>query len=149
MKKIDNFRGQYYFLSNFYTYPMVYDGIQYQNSEAAFQAQKCQNRKLRERKYSTMSPNIAKREGRREKLPDNWDSMTTKVMHDVLLAKFSIPELKDALLSTGDAELEEGNNWHDNNWGNCSCPRCRGIEGQNRLGKLLMQVREELRKGLE
>lgn len=146
MKRIDSFRGKYYFLSNFYTYPMVYDRIQYQNSEAAFQAQKCQDRSLRERKYSNMTPNIAKREGRHETLPEGWDSMTTKVMHDVLMAKFSIPELRKLLLSTGDAELVEGNNWHDNNWGDCSCPKCSGIEGKNRLGKILMQVREELKE---
>ena len=147
MKKIDSFKGKYYFLSNFYTCPMVYDGIQYQNSEAAFQAQKCQDRSLRERKYSTMSPNIAKREGRRERLPDGWDNMTTQVMHDVLLSKFSDERLKSMLLATGNAELIEGNNWHDNNWGNCNCSKCRCIEGKNRLGKLLMKVRDELREG--
>lgn len=148
MQKINSFSGKYYFLSNFYTYPMVYEGIQYQNAEAAFQGQKCQNETLRAKKYSTLTPNLAKREGRREKLPEGWDNITTKIMHDILLVKFSIPELRESLLATGDAELEEGNNWHDNNWGNCTCPRCKDIEGKNRLGKMLMQVREELKKDL-
>jgi hypothetical protein len=38
----------------------------------------------------------------------------------------------------------EGNNWHDNTWGNCLCDKCKGIEGKNLLGNILMQVREEL-----
>ena len=46
--------------------------------------------------------------------------------------------------TTGDAELIEGNTWHDNYWGVCSCSKCNG-RGKNRLGKLLMKVREELR----
>ena len=37
---IDSFRGKYFFLSNFYGSPVLYDGITYQNNEAAFQAQK-------------------------------------------------------------------------------------------------------------
>jgi predicted NAD-dependent protein-ADP-ribosyltransferase YbiA (DUF1768 family) len=49
------------------------------------------------------------------------------------------------LLDTGDEELVEGTTWHDNIWGNCSCPKCKNIPGQNRLGKLLMQIREEIK----
>jgi len=53
--------------------------------------------------------------------------------------KFKQPELKAKLLATGDAELIEGNHWGDIVWG-----VCRG-KGENRLGKILMKVREELR----
>ena len=35
--------------------------------------------------------------------------------------------------------------WLSNFWGNCTCPRCRDIDGQNWLGRILMVVREELR----
>ena len=38
-----------------------------------------------------------------------------------------------------DALLEEGNTWGDRVWG-----VCQG-QGENRLGKILMKVREELR----
>jgi predicted NAD-dependent protein-ADP-ribosyltransferase YbiA (DUF1768 family) len=62
-----------------------------------------------------------------------------------LRLKFAIPELAEKLLATGDAELIEGTTWHDNTWGNCSCPQCENIPGENRLGKLLMQVREEIK----
>mgnify|MGYP005981410963 CR=1 FL=1 len=36
---IDEFRGEYAFLSNFYSCPVTYNGESYLNSEAAFQAQ--------------------------------------------------------------------------------------------------------------
>ena len=38
-----------------------------------------------------------------------------------------------------------GNWWHDNYWGNCNCDRCKDIKGQNKLGKMLMDLREEFR----
>jgi predicted NAD-dependent protein-ADP-ribosyltransferase YbiA (DUF1768 family) len=63
-----------------------------------------------------------------------------------LRLKFDIEELANMLIATGDAALVEGNWWCDNTWGNCSCPKCENIPGQNRLGTLLMQVRQELRK---
>ena len=56
-------------------------------------------------------------------------------------AKFTYPDLQEKLLATGDAYLEEGNYWNDTTWGVCN-----GV-GENRLGKILMQVRDEIRRG--
>ena len=39
----------------------------------------------------------------------------------------------------GEEYLEEGNTWHDTYWGVCNG------KGKNKLGKILMQVREELK----
>ena len=41
MTVINDFRGEYGFLSNFYSSPFEYKGLVYPNSQAAFQAQKC------------------------------------------------------------------------------------------------------------
>jgi hypothetical protein len=49
----------------------------------------------------------------------------------------------EKLLQTGKSVLVEGNDFHDNVWGNCTCPRCKDIEGENRLGRALMDLREE------
>jgi ribA/ribD-fused uncharacterized protein len=57
------------------------------------------------------------------------------------------PELRRRLLDTGDAVLVEGNTWHDNYWGTCTFRRCSKTKGKNMLGKLLMQVRQELADG--
>ena len=48
------------------------------------------------------------------------------------------PELKEKLLATGDAYLEEGNTWGDRIWG------VYQGQGENRLGKILMKIRKEL-----
>lgn len=61
---INSFRGEYFFLSNFYAAPVTYDGITYQNNEAAFQAQKACNREV-QKSFSVMSPAEAKHFGRR------------------------------------------------------------------------------------
>jgi predicted NAD-dependent protein-ADP-ribosyltransferase YbiA (DUF1768 family) len=58
--------------------------------------------------------------------------------------KFKQEDLKQMLLDTGDQELIEGNFWHDNFFGVCSCGACLG-KGQNNLGKILMKIREEVR----
>lgn len=64
-------------------------------------------------------------------------------------AKFSKNEnLRQILLSTEDEELvEDTTGWHDNIWGDCSCPKCQYIKGRNKLGKILMQVRDEIKTG--
>ena len=41
---ISEFRGEYYFLSNFYLAPVTYNGMRFENNEAAFQAAKCPER---------------------------------------------------------------------------------------------------------
>jgi predicted NAD-dependent protein-ADP-ribosyltransferase YbiA (DUF1768 family) len=70
-------------------------------------------------------------------------------MLHLLRAKFiSIPEHAEKLLATGNATLIEGNHWHDQYWGDCTCAKHRDVPGMNILGKLLMQVREELRSPL-
>lgn len=61
------------------------------------------------------------------------------VMRDLLQQKFSNGILREQLLATGDQELIEGNTWGDTFWGVCNG------EGQNVLGKMLMNIREELR----
>jgi N-glycosidase YbiA len=63
------------------------------------------------------------------------------VMRGLLRQKFSSGELYEKLLATGDALLVEGNSWGDRYWG-----QVQGT-GENHLGKLLMQVRKELKRG--
>jgi predicted NAD-dependent protein-ADP-ribosyltransferase YbiA (DUF1768 family) len=62
-------------------------------------------------------------------------------MRAVIWAKFSQnPELAKKLLATGDRYLEETNWWGDKIWG-----VYRG-EGQNLLGKIIMDTRARLAK---
>jgi len=73
----------------------------------------------------------------------NWDNVKLGVMETVVRQKFiKNLELAEVLLATGDEELVEGNAWGDKFWG--VSPAVTG-EGQNHLGKIIMQVRNELR----
>jgi ribA/ribD-fused uncharacterized protein len=94
------------------------------------------------------TPREAKRRGRQVQLRSEWDERARyEVMAQVLEAKFSArPERVEALLSTGDALLVEGNRWHDQHWGSCFCGRLScAPPGQNRLGKMLMTLRDAYR----
>ena len=71
--------------------------------------------------------------------------MKQDILRDLLRVKFADPDLRTQLLATGDEELVEGNRWHDRYWGRCYCDKCGGT-GQNALGTLLMQIRDELRQ---
>lgn len=137
--RINEFRGKYYFLSNFFEIPVTYEGIIYRNNEAAFQAAKVTDVAIRE-KFSELDPSSAKRKGRHVQLRHGWDQIKFNIMYEIVKAKFEQNiELKEKLLSTGDSYLEEGNTWGDRIWGTVSG------KGQNNLGKILMRVREELR----
>lgn len=140
MSKITQFRGNYYFLSNFSDYPVQLDGLTYLNGEAAFQAGKVttHNERLA---FVGIPPNIAKSKGRKVKLRSDWEAIKVDRMRQVIDAKFSDPKLAKLLDQTGDAELLEGNNWHDKIWGVDSVT----LQGQNQLGKILMAKREQLR----
>ena len=138
---IDSFRGKYYFLSNFFPAEVTYNGLTYQNNEAAFQAQKTYSKEERI-EFTTLEPKDAKRRGRRVRLRRDWEQVKDRIMEEIVRAKFSQnEELKEQLLATGDAQLVEGNRWNDRYWG----VDIRSGVGENHLGKILMKVRSELR----
>ena len=144
---IDNFSEKHFFLSNFYNVYVEYDGMIYCSTEAAFQAAKTMDMAERAR-IARLSPSDAKRAGRRLQLRPDWESVKDSVMYDVCFAKFTTNDsfrLRERLLETEDEELIEGNTWHDNYWGNCTCDKCKDIPGRNQLGKTLMRIRDELR----
>ena len=141
--KINSFRGEYFFLSNFYEAPVTYDGLTYQNNEAAFQAQKCAVPKDREA-FTKLNPSEAKKEGRKVLLRKDWEQIKVSVMAEIVKAKFEQnSDLAKKLLATGDAYLEEGNDWGDRIWGTVNG------QGANCLGIILMNTREELARGKE
>lgn len=142
---IDNFDGKYAFLSNFYKSEIMLGGIRYPSVEHAFQAYKSLELQDRVRIASAENPGIAKRLGRHVKLRGDWEQVKDDVMYRCLVKKFENPKLRQKLLATGNEQLVEGNTWHDNCWGDCHCPKCECKQGENRLGKLLMRVRDEIR----
>jgi ribA/ribD-fused uncharacterized protein len=136
---INEFKGKYRFLSNFYKTPVEYEGKIYPSSENAFQAAKSLDDKVRD-KFLKIEPSEAKKLGREIELRPNWDQIKMNIMYNILKAKFSDPKMKQLLLSTKDAILIEGNDWGDTFWGyNIK----RGY-GHNYLGRFLMRIRMEI-----
>ena len=139
MNVIDDFEGAYEFLSNFHESPVMYDGIQYGSSEAAFQAAKTLDIDER-RSIAKLSPDEAKHAGRSLTLRNDWENVKVSIMEEVLRAKFTQhPELLQKLLATEKALLVEGNDWLDTFWGfdvNLGY-------GANMLGQLLMKIRAD------
>ena len=141
MEAIKHFNGKYAFLSNFYNCPVVINNIQFQNSEAAFQAMKCITQSDRYC-FANLPPNKAKQLGRHVTLRPDWNDIRIDIMKQVVLDKFTRnTDLGTKLLETGDAELIEGNNWHDTFWGVDDTTNI----GENHLGKILMEVRNILK----
>ena len=136
---IERFAGPHRFLSNFYPAPLVWEGRYFPTAEHAYQAAKCRRSDEAWKIQEAPGPGVAKRLGRKIELRADWDEVKERVMLEIVRAKFENADLRRRLIATGNAELIEGNYWGDRFWG-----VCRGT-GENRLGKILMRVRTEIR----
>jgi ribA/ribD-fused uncharacterized protein len=136
--KIDHFRGEYYFLSNFFQSEIYLGSRLYPSVEHFYQAGKAENAALHEYVRTAPTAAEAKKRGREVKQREDWPGIKDEYMKLGLVLKFDIIDLGDMLLATGDAYLEEGNIWNDTYWG-----VCEGV-GKNTLGILLMQVRDQV-----
>ena len=144
MKAISQFRGEFRFLSNFFPATVVMDGLRFTDTEAAFQSQK---EPEKAHMFEGLDPATTKAMGRKANLREDWDEVKNDVMRRVVRLKFEQnTDLRKRLIDTGDAVLIEGNNWHDNYWGACTCEGCERKKGKNMLGNILMELRSEFQK---
>lgn len=146
MKKILAFKDEYRFLSNFWPCDVYYKMVKYPSVENAYQASKTLILAERER-FKTATPGQAKKLGRQLEihgyLRNDWDDVKVSIMRGLLQQKFENSKLKELLLKTGDTYLEEGNTWGDKFWG------VYQGQGENTLGKLLMEIREKIKKEIQ
>ena len=135
-------KDKYGEFSNFSGHPFEIEGVTWPTSEHYFQAQKFEDPEYRETIRTTLSPMIAARLGRSRKVPlrSDWEATKDEVMFRAVLAKFRAhPDLEQLLLSTGQEAIIEKTT-EDYYWG-CGTDGT----GKNRLGEILMRVRDELR----
>jgi len=137
---IDQFKNEYYWASNFATVIVYYDGEDYPTIEHAFQAAKTLDPVERQYVRSAGSPGKAKRRGRKVTLRPDWEDVKFEIMLDLNRQKYAHASFQQKLLATGDEELVEGNDWDDEIWGVVLATG----KGQNLMGKILMQIRQEL-----
>jgi ribA/ribD-fused uncharacterized protein len=139
---IKQFKGKYRFLSNFYKSSFQYKGIVWPTSEHAYQAMKSEDPERWEEVQQANGPHESKKMGRKTDLRGDWEEVKTDVMREVIEAKFrQNDELKQKLLDTHPEKLIEGNHWGDSLWG---VTENGNGEGENHLGRILMELREEL-----
>lgn len=142
MRIINDFNGNYRFLSNYYSAMITDDyGISYPTTEHAFAAAKTLDEPTRWEISSLSTPGKAKRAGRRVALRPDWEDVKTDVMKSLVWQKFSQPQFRELLVNTGNSVLIEGNTWHDQFWGDCVCETHLQEDGRNTLGILLMMTR--------
>lgn len=132
--------------SNFSPYGIKIDGIYWSTVEHYYQAQKfvgTPDAAIIPLIHAAQTPELAAGLGRdctRQLRPD-WELVKTQVMQFALLKKFlTHADIREILLTTGDQLLVE-NSPTDYFWG-CGANKT----GQNHLGKILMNVRGEIRK---
>jgi ribA/ribD-fused uncharacterized protein len=134
-------KDEYGWLSNFWRHTQAVHSVSYPTNEHFYQSQKAVQPDVSEWIRVAPSPWLAMRAGRSlraNEMRDDWDEVKVDVMLTGLRAKFAPgSELASMLLATGDAVLEEDSPT-DMFWGRL---------GKNTLGKCLMRVRDELRKG--
>lgn len=141
MQDIHGFFGDHRWLSNFWPARVTMDWEEYPTVEHAYQAAKTFDRNVRLAIQNAQTAGQAKRLSPTGKLlrPD-WEHVRVQIMDDLLRQKFSNPELAQKLVSTGECTIEETNAWGDIFWGVCNG------KGENTLGKLLMEIRSDLKE---
>lgn len=150
-------KNNYAFLSNFYYSPFVdSSGVEWSTVEHYYQAQKTVNMQERANIWKARTPKQARKLGRQVDMRPDWDQnqlpdftfnneievvpYKEEVMIRALSRKFDQnPQFARWLVQTGDAELIEWAPW-DKYWGDGG-----DGTGLNRLGKLLMVLRDELK----
>jgi predicted NAD-dependent protein-ADP-ribosyltransferase YbiA (DUF1768 family) len=153
---ITRFKGKYDFLDAAYYSLAGYDGVIYNSAEAAFLASQYDDPYFRSMFRNTALPiwrarNLAKRlQKRRDWTPE----MSLELMRQITLDKFSrSTNLRSRLLATRHERIVAENNWHEQFWGRCICNTRPGkygrndaclVPGSNRLGEILMSVRDQL-----
>ncbi len=133
----------YYEFTNFYPHPVFIDGYIWPTTEHYFQAQKfvgtpyCDH--IRKLPFPREAFSVSRDPFASRWIRGDWISVKDNVMLKALRVKFEDLVLKKLLLSTGNKRLVE-HTTNDSYWGDGGDGR-----GLNRLGELLMKVRNEIR----
>jgi ribA/ribD-fused uncharacterized protein len=138
---IYGFKNEYRWLSNFYKLqePIDLYGCVFYYTENLYLAFKC-NKADDFILMASLTPGEAKRFGKRVELNPDFEANKLSIMKQILDIKFRQEYFKRRLLATGNCLIEESTSWKDFFWG------CHNGIGENHLGKIIMEIREELKK---
>ena len=143
--KIFFYPKEFYVFDNFTAFQVEYEGILFPTSEHAYQATKFKKTSpetyelVRNARSAHDAQRIANEN--KDKADPEWDNYKIPVMKDILRNKVEQhPYVLKKLIQSGDREIIE-DSWRDSTWG-----WGKNKDGQNLLGKLWMELREEYRK---
>ncbi|KKK71304.1 hypothetical protein LCGC14_2915250 [marine sediment metagenome] len=135
----------YGFLSNLYKKPVIFKGREFPTPEHAYQFGKFKDEDTREWAMKAPKPHLLAILAHglfSWDIVEDWSKIKVDRMYQVLKVKFADLDLRQQLLETGNSLLLE-NSKTDSFWG-----KGKKSNGKNMLGKLLMQVRAEIKCGL-
>jgi ribA/ribD-fused uncharacterized protein len=143
------YEQDFYVLSNFSAFSLLWKGLRFDTSEAAYHWEKFSGThsthiEISHEILTARSAHDAFKiaENHKAQRHPGWDEAKVDIMLGILRAKAAQHEyVRRKLLATGERELIE-DSWRDNFWG-----WGPNRDGLNMLGKLWMQVRSELRAG--
>ena len=149
------FQGHHSDLSNMADSKFVFEGRDFENAESAYQYKRAmavgKSDLAKEVLKKQNDPYLSKRLCRNLKENDEWKQKKEKVMRSIIEAKFSQNErCKKELLATENATLYEGTS--DKFWGSAipiakyKSLNSRNIPGKNKLGQILEEIRNILKK---
>jgi hypothetical protein len=138
---ISEFKNEFRWLSNFAPVKIKLGIGIFPSVEHAYQSMKTKD----DTKWKVFcacepSPAIVKKQSQQIKLRENWDEIKDLIMMLCLQQKYNQSPYKEKLIATGEEEIQEGNWWGDVYWG----VDLKTGQGQNKLGKMIMQIREEI-----
>jgi N-glycosidase YbiA len=142
MKIIGFNEGKFYGLSNFSAHKVVYLGLEYMTAEHAYQVAKFNDEKIARKIRNAPSAFLARQFGQEKNgRIDDLQNKKVGIMREIIKAKLDQhQDVKNMLLETGEATIKKN---YDDDW-------FWGIgadgSGQNIMGKILMELRSELKK---
>lgn len=141
------------FLSNFYPCVSKINGQTFDCAEKAYQYARAMNLSAPEQArqiYNAKTARACKKQSHDLTSTDKWDNEKGGIMKLIIQEKFAQnPDLKDKLLATGTNRLIEAT--QDNYWGAGATIGSKLLNtgkwsGRNELGRILGEVREDLRR---
>ncbi|MEN9337753.1 MAG: hypothetical protein RIQ41_67 [Candidatus Parcubacteria bacterium] len=137
------YEREYYVFSNFSSFAIEWKGRVWMTSEHVYHSERFDDTKMKDEIHSMRSAHDAFTYAQVNKLLQrkDWNDIKTVVMKKILHAKVvQHAYVKKKLLESGSREIIE-NSWQDDFWGWGA-----NKDGKNMLGKLWMEVRDEVRQ---
>lgn len=137
---IQQFSGDYRWLSNFATCYVELEGITYFSVEHAYMSAKSDDPQWKEFCRTEHQAGNVKKASQFITLVPDWETKKIQVMQILLEQKFTTYPFNRQLFNTEDKYIQEGNTWGDKFWG----VDLKTGAGNNMLGKMIMEIRSRL-----